>query len=358
MDGTVRIWDAPRQEPENRECLLTVNQGTEIRTLNLRQDGLWLASGGDRLPDEQGGIAPVFIWESRTGQPLKTLRRESLYLFSAAFSLNGRFLAATGDDRDGRRGYSVEIWDLTNGSQSFHTEPFPGEDDVYSLSYSPDGRRLVGGGASGDILVWDGVTGKTNAILGQMSGAVLHVVFSPDGRYLASAAQTGQVRVWDGTRLDTLQTNAIEIAPVVDEISDTLAFSPDSRRLVVATDDQVAAVWDVDHGTSVFSLRSDSIHGFRAVAFSPNGRWIASGGTDCKVKLWDARTGDLLHTFRGHKGEVLTITFLTLPDGARLISGSRDGTVKYWDLRVTLDPRVSEDEFEMNRQVRTRQRQE
>lgn len=333
VDGTVRMWDATHRTLDNRECVLTVNQDMEVRRINLRQDGLWLASGGERLPEERGGIAPVFIWNSRTGGPIRTLSRESLYLFSAEFSPNGRFLAATGDDRDHRRGYTAQIWDLASGSPSFHTEAFPGEDCVYSLSYSPDGRHLVGGAADGNILVWDAATGKTNAILGQHSGAVFHLVFSPDGRFLASATQTEQVRVWDGTRLDVLQTNPVDLGTVVGEISDTLAFSPDSHRLAVATDDRVATVWDVEHRSNVLSLSSDSIHGFRAIAFSPEGRWIASGGTDCKVKLWDARTGDLLHTFRGHKGEVLTVTFLPLPEGPRLISGSRDGTIKYWDLR-------------------------
>lgn len=321
------------RSPDNREWLLSVNQGMEVRRIVLRQGELWLASGGERLPDEQGGIAPVFIWNSRTGERLQTLSRESLYLFSAVFSPNGRYLAASGDDRDERRGYSVEIWDLATGSPSFHTEAFPGEDDVYSLAYSPDGRHLVGGAADGKILVWDAATGKTNSILGQHIGPVFDLTFSPDGRHLASATQTGQAKLWDGTRLDVLQTNAFELGTVVGEISDTLAFSPDSRHLAVATDDQVATVWDVEHRTNVASLRSDSFHGFRALAFSPDGRWIASGGSDSKVKLWDASTGDLLHTFRGHKAEILTITFLPLPEGLRLISGSRDGTIKSWNLR-------------------------
>ena len=135
------------------------------------------------------------------------------------------------------------------------------------------------------------------------------------------------------SRLGAPQTNFVEIGPVVGEISDTLAFSPNSHRLVVATEDQVATVWDIENRTNVLTLRSQSIHGFRAVAFSTDGRWIASGGTDCKVKVWDAQTGELLHTFRGHKGEILRVRFFQLPDGLRLISGSRDGTIKYWNLQ-------------------------
>ena len=68
------------------------------------------------------------------------------------------------------------------------------------------------------------------------------------------------------------------------------------------------------------------------MAFSPDkeGRWIASGGEDSTVKVWDSRTGKLVRSFRGHRGLVSSVAFS--PDGRRLVSGSRDHTVKVWDL--------------------------
>jgi WD40 repeat protein len=66
------------------------------------------------------------------------------------------------------------------------------------------------------------------------------------------------------------------------------------------------------------------------VAFSPDGRWIASGSEDSTVKIWNGRSGELVHTFRGHTGIVTSVAFT--PDGRRLISGSRDHTAKVWDL--------------------------
>jgi WD40 repeat protein len=68
------------------------------------------------------------------------------------------------------------------------------------------------------------------------------------------------------------------------------------------------------------------------LAFSPDdgGRWVASGGEDNAVKVWDSHTGKLVRTFRGHTGLVGSVAFS--PDGRRLASGSRDTTVKVWDV--------------------------
>jgi WD40 repeat protein len=301
--------------------------------MDVSHDGSLLASGVGS-PKKPGEIASAYIWETATGRWIQTLPDHAVFVFSLAFSPNGRFLASAGDDLDRPPGYNtVKVWDLKSGKEAFQTVPFSGFGTVlFSVAYSPDGRRLVAAGQDKKLKVWDATNGEQIGIMGEHDRNVYNLVFSPDGRYLASAGKDGRVKLWDGTRLDQYQDRAREMAAAGGEIADTLAFSADSTRLAVGSSDFTATIWDVETGTNVLTLPRDPAHGFRALAFSPDGRWLASGGTDCTAKVWDARTGALLHTFRGHKGNVRRLKFVRLAEGLNLVSGSSDKTVKFWSL--------------------------
>ena len=111
----------------------------------------------------------------------------------------------------------------------------------------------------------------------------------------------------------------------------SIAWSPDGRRLASGSTDMTVRVWDAESGREILPLPGH-LEEVNSVAWNPNGESIASASGDGKIKIWDATAGKVLRTLRGHNAQVKAVAWS--PDGTRLASASWDETVKIWDVRT------------------------
>ena len=144
--------------------------------------------------------------------------------------------------------------------------------------------------------------------------AVKSAAFSPDGARIVTASSDGTARVWDAASGEMLR----ELKGHGDAVK-SAAFSPDGARIVTASEDRTARVWDAASGEMLRELKG---HGgaVTSAAFSPDGTRIVTASADKTARVWDAASGEMLRELKGHGGVVSSAAFS--PDGARIVTAS------------------------------------
>ena len=234
---------------------------------------------------------------------------------SIAFSKDGTHLFSGGYDGN------VREWDLARHNVA---RLFKGRGAViWTIDVSPDGKQLAAGGEDSIIRLWNIDRPATPALLRGHTRNVWEVRFSPNGQRLASGSFDDSVRIWDSRSGRLLETLTGHSQAVVG-----LDFSPDGKLLVTGADDSTIRYWRASDGAPLRTIENGT-H-VDKVAFSPDGRWIASGGHPHGMvgEAWHQLTGgggegDAVRIWRTR--DAALVTGLPHPDDAPAVAFSRDG---------------------------------
>lgn len=378
-DGTVRVWDA------EGVLLASLLHGARVSAIDIAPDSNLLATGaydgkvriyrlGGRHEDTPTTVieghrgAVVAVRFAPTGDRLVSMGRDDAL---ALWTLDGkealRMRAPDVEDTPqvhfldegrhlvtGRHRPQPWLWDLSAGSGA-PIEGLPGvataidvqrgllaagtkagavylvdpldprprllgvhASEIRAVRLSPNADRLASASMDGEVDLWALEENRVPDVLESHEERVTQLEFSPDGRWLASSSWDGMVRAWE------LETDETRVLKGHGQVVTDIAFLGD-RGLVSSSWDTTLRIWTLA-ATGERLLRGHRV-GVHAVDWSPDGKWIASGGHDDEVRLWELASG-ASHVFQGHEDHVYRVLFS--PDGKWVASSSDDRTVREW----------------------------
>jgi WD40 repeat protein len=338
------LWDVESGQLVNR-----IEQKSWVTAIAFSADGASLASGHDD--------GTVRFWDVGTQKFLGEIKicAKSMPVSAIAFAPRGQFIATAGEDR------VVRVWDEFTHKEvcelNSHTDRIP------ALAWSPDGSLLVSAGWDTSARVWRPPQTDPLILLNSHADQVHTLAFSPDGKYLACADSDFDIHLWK----DAEKAERGSVLRGHDDEIRCLAFSHDGSKLASAGVDRVIHVWDVRDGKLLagpnakgqhaivvipgnpLRLASTGIQSIRvwdtatgdeiaptnlctayAVAASPDGKWLAIGGTDHFTQLWNAADGTLAASLEATKPPIGSLSFSA--DSRFLAQTSpTDGLVWIWN---------------------------
>jgi WD40 repeat protein/serine/threonine protein kinase len=336
QDGSARVWDLTTYGKPWKLAMADEN----MVDLAYSPDGRWLATGD----------YSVRLWDPRSGRLVRTFPGPSYEIgLRVAFSPNSRTLATGGHNS------RVTLWDVETGREihrldgrySESWDSYAAEKPIGSLAFSPDGTLLAAGFGQPSwlsrsdrrqkIKIWEVASGREARVL-EVENHVRSLSFSPDGKRLVAACRDNGVPVWEvASWRETIWPRTQSPSSAGPDAAITawsVGFSPDGTLLAAGFADGAIVLWETATGSIVRTFGGHASHVIQ-LAFSPDGRTLASASHDKTAKLWDFRSGRELRTLRGHSLDLTSLAWS--PEGDVLATAAEDRSILLWEAASPLE---------------------
>ncbi len=314
--GSVVVWDSKTRKPIGDP----LHADGDFTHVAFSPDGKLIAASTEAYG---GHPSHVFVWDVTSRQPVG----EPILGSNFAFSPDNALLAVA-------RYTDLVLYDIR--SRRDVRRPLTGHTkNISSIAFSQDGRMVAAGSEDKTILVWDVESQRQLATLTGHADTVGSLLFDHDGEVLLSGDYGGSIIRWD---LEEMKAIDAPVQGFGDSISSIFLAPGDHVKALALEKNRVILLKVNDDPPLGRRIKAPDI-GSANVAFSPDGRFLASAGEFGDVAIWDVASGQQSgETLSGHDRQVSSLAFA--PDGKRLVSGSMDGTVIFWDIatRKALGP--------------------
>jgi WD40 repeat protein len=317
IDSTAKIWDA-----ETGKILLDLkDQKNEVHSISLSPDGKKAVTGS--------ADSTAKVWDAQTGKMLFDLKKDKGSEDYTIFSPDGKEILTVSDNGFAR------IFDAETGKLLHELERnkkgesdkslYPSRNIAISVSFSPDGKKILVGFLFNSVKIWDVSSGKLLRDIQGENDYMNSASFSADGKKYALALAYGHAQIWDlekGSMLIDLRGGANFIHGFF--------YTSDNKRIVVVNQFGSAKIFDAGTGAQIANISGDKIlHEGVTIGMSPDEKKMVAVANDNTPKVYDAITGAALFELRGHSQPVWNAFFSH--NGKKIYTASHDSTCKIWD---------------------------
>lgn len=233
----------------------------------------------------------------------------------ALFPRDAKFVVSGGDNG------TLATWKAFQPDQTYFTLHYPGG-DVNSVAYSVKNDYVAIGYSNGIVQVLQYATGNLIYTYQWQQEAVMAVAWAPDGKQLVSASQDKIIRTWN-----ILDSSNVSLYKGHTDRVNAIAWSPDGAQIASGSDDATVRIWDTQTSRTIRTYKGHR-EAVTGVSWSPEGRYIATSSRDKTVQVWQPLDGKRINT-KAHTAPVLTIAWS--PVRNLMASGGQDRTIQLWN---------------------------